>query len=459
MEKVIQQETRNYDVVVIGGGFGGIEAACLAARAGLSTALVEKDQLGGAGLNRGNVSLKYLLGNAALIRECVAAKKRGIIIKGMGLDFGRMMRDESQKLRKYADSLRARLEEAGVDIFMGSAAVHGDKTVTVTMGQNIEGELKGRHLILATGAPGYLPEQYHTMPGMITDEEACRLEEIPAELVIIGGGARACEYATLFMTLGAKVTLFVDDNQLLTGLDKDLCRAAERHLLKSGTYIEFGVKVDDVYKDSLGDIHLNIQKGSSEKTVICSDILVLREHQPAMEGIADLGLAQSEKGVRIDEHARTSAPGIYAIGDLADGSDTIAGAVALARRAVDDIQGKSKAFDFSWIPKRIRTIPEMAWVGLTEEEAEARGHQVAVEKMPLEQNLQACLDGAEGFVKVILDAAYGELLGVSILGKGAGEIIAQAQIIMEMEGTAEDLKRAIHPYPSLSSALSETYRV
>lgn len=457
MENEVQQEIRSYDVVVIGGGVGGYTAAVRAANAGLKTALIERIQLGGAGVNQGCIPIQYLYKNVQFIKECAQAKKRGLIIKGIELDLPRMMRDKNQKIRKYIAGMKERLEDRGVDIFMGTARVNADKTVEIAMGNGIEGRIKAESIILATGSTGRIPKQYQSMPEVLTDENAHDLVEIPPELVIIGSGGRACEYATLFSMLGSKVVLFVGEDHLLSSeVDGAIQEAVEQNLLAMQVDIHYNVTVSDVFEDSLGDIHLDVKLGSRDKMIICSDILVVKERCPNLLGLSGLDLKVKNDGVIADFSGITSVPGVYAIGDLVSGMASASAAVAMAIQVVDTITGKQRTLKNQWIPKAIHLLPEIAVVGMSEAEARQNGYPVKVDRIDLATNLKLYLDDATtGFVKIISDVDSGELLGVCIYGEGAAELISQAQAIHAMGGGIEDLKRSLHAYPAASAVLSE----
>ncbi len=451
-----KQDTGRYEVVVIGGGIGGYEAAIQSAKSGLKTAIVEKEGLGGTGLKGGCLATKYLLSNARFIKKCVQAKKRGMVIQGMGIDLPQMMRNKNLKLRQQAEEMRTELERAGVDVYTGLGQVYPDKRVDIILGDQVCGTLMANHIILATGSHGVCPKAYSGLPNVITDEEAHEMETIPEELVIIGGGINACEYATLFSVFGSKVTLFVEGDVLIKGMDSVLLAAVEKSLTDKNVVIQYQVKVSDVYKDSLGDIHLDVTGRGGNKTIICSDIMVMTSRVANVDGLEPLSLNANEKGILVDEQFQTSCPGIYAVGDVTAVADRGSTAVAMAKEVVAHIISGATPLPITMVPQGVKTLPELAWVGVSEHKAKVHYAQVLVKTYPLKNNVRAFLeDATNGFVRVIYDPKTGSLLGVQIMGDGAAEIITQAQIILSLAGKATDLEQILHGYPTRSSALSE----
>ncbi len=444
-----------YDLIVIGGGPGGYVAAIKAAQLGGKVAVIEKEKLGGVCLNWGCIPTKTLLKTAKLYEDILRGEEFGIVgidNSDVKVDWNLLSKRKDKVVKKLVSGIYMLFKKNKVDLFEGMGKVL-DKNKVEVNGEVIIGD----NLIIATGAKDNLPpidglETVLESGKIINSKGALQLEEIPKDLVIVGGGVIAVELATLFNSLGSKVTLIQRSNRILSSTEKEMVTTLQKYLIRKGINIVTDTKLKSVTEDGVLIDH----KGE-EKLFKGDKYLISLGLKPQLKGIENLNLELDSKGfVKTNERMETNIKGVYAIGDL-NGKFALAHvASAEGIVAAENIMGRDSTMNYNIVPSCIYTFPELASVGLTEEEAKEKGYDITVSKFPLAANGKALAEGETlGFAKIISDNKYGEILGVHIMASNATDMISEAIVAMQIEGTVYDVAKAIHPHPTLSEIVME----
>ncbi len=449
----------NFDVLVVGGGPGGYTAAIRASQLGMKTCIVERERLGGVCLNWGCIPTKALLKNAEILQTLRTAEEWGIIAENVRVDFGKIIR----RSRGIADRV-----SKGVEFLMKkNAIVHRPGVATLKGGGGIEvhseekpsEQLHANHIILATGArPRSIPSVTIDKRRIITSTEAMSLPSLPGSMVIIGGGPIGVEFAYFYNAMGTKVTLVEMMPGILPVEDRELTKLLETSLKRRGVQILTGTTVQKV---SAGehDITATVRTPEGDSTLTAELALMAVGVQGNTEnlGLEGLGITVEKGAIKVDKNYRTTAPGVYAVGDVVGPPWLAHVAAAEGVHCVEAIAGLNpEPIDYSSIPGCTYCKPQLASVGLTEERAAAEGHELKIGKFPFRPLGKAAAIGeTEGMVKLIFDAKYGELLGAHILGADATELIAELVLAKRLEATARDIFRSVHAHPTLSEAVME----
>jgi dihydrolipoamide dehydrogenase len=462
----MKKMAKRYDLLVIGAGPGGYVASVRAAQLGMRVACIEKESaLGGVCLNVGCIPSKALLDSSELYH--VAQEKfagHGLLVDKMSLDLKAMMERKSQVVQDLTGGVRKLLEANGVEIIQGSARLVGDGSVEVVYsgsGPTEKGEIfSAKSILLATGSePIALPDLPFDGSRVFSSTEALTLESVPEHLVIIGGGYIGLELGSVWRRLGARVTVIEMMPRIASGLDGQIARFLERSLLKQG--FTFRVNTRLVKTESHADgVRLTVRSGDQEDVLECDRLLVAIGRRPLTDGLglADVGVRTDPKRgwVLVDEQYRTSVPGVYAIGDLIAGPMLAHKASAEGVAAVECIAGLPGEVNYDAIPAVVYTSPEVASVGLTEEEVKARGVAYCVGTYPFSGAGRArCMGETEGLAKIIAHAKTRRILGVHIIGQRASEMIAECALAVEFAATSEDIARTVHAHPTFSETLYE----
>jgi len=451
-----------FDVVVIGAGPGGYVAAIRAAQNGLKTALVERDKkLGGTCLIRGCIPTKSLLHSAALMDSMAKAGDFGVNVQGFALDMEKVIKRKDRVVAKLTAGVAGLMKKYGVTVFKGQGRLAGKGTVTV------EGEqketLQTRHVILATGSEvKNLPFAQPDHKTILTSDSMLEVTSVPKSLIVLGAGAVGMEFASIFRSFGSTVTIVEMLPHLLPLEDEDVSKEIEKAYRRRKIDFLLGAKVQQVEKTGAG-VKVTVATGAGEAAapqVLEAEALLVAVGRKAV--LEDVGLetvgVKVERGlIPVDGLMRTNVEGICAIGDLVP---TLALAHVASHEgivAADAIAGKNPApINYDRAPSATYTAPEVASVGLSEKKARERGHEIKVGTMPFAAIGKATISGEnEGFVKIVADKKYDEILGVHIIGPHATELIAEACAALELESTAEELAHTIHAHPTLSEAMGE----
>jgi dihydrolipoamide dehydrogenase len=447
------------DVVVIGAGPGGYAAAFYAADRGKSVVLVERDaRLGGVCLNRGCIPSKALLHAAKLIDEAKESSFRGIHFDAPRLDLNQMRSWKDSVIEKLAGGVRMLAQKRGVEVVEGKAYFEDPRTLRVETAAGQQMITFGK-AIVAVGSRPAMPAAFDLgNPRVMTSTEALEIEQIPEKLLVVGGGYIGMELGTVYGTLGSEVIVVEALPQVLAGADQDLVRPVLRRAVRLFKEVRTSVKVLKMATAGK-QIKVDIEMNGEKREEMYDSVLVSVGRAP---NCGDLGLENTKieldgKGfIKVDKHQQTADPNILAIGDVVGGVMLAHKASKEARVAVDAVLGEDTAFENVIIPAVVFTDPEIAWAGITEAEAKAANRTVEVVKFPWTASGRALsFDRTDGLTKLIIDPDTERILGAGIVGSGAGELIAEAVVAMEMGATAYDLAQSVHPHPTLSETWME----
>jgi dihydrolipoamide dehydrogenase len=458
-----------YDVAIVGGGPGGYTAAFRGAEYGLKVALIEKtDKLGGVCLHWGCVPTKALLFNAEIWDHLQHAAEFGI--EGVGtptLNWGAVQQRKAGIIVRHTKGLDFLVKKHKVTRIEGYArltgqAVDGVHTVEVTGADGQVSQVKTKNVILATGSEAKMLPGLKPGGRILTNIEILSLEQPPKSLVVIGAGAVGSEFASMFRTFGAEVTVLEFLPRMMPPEDEEVSKELTRLYKKRGIDVNTGAKVETVEETENGVRVSYIDANGKPQVKEAEKVLVAVGRAPRT---TDVGLEKTrielDRGfVKVNEAQETAEPGVFAIGDMVAGLPQLAHVAMMSGMvAVAKIAGvKYRPIRRDRIPACTFTEPQIGSVGLTETQAKEKGYEVKVGKFPFAGNSKATILGShDGFVKVVSDAKYGEILGVHILGPGATDIIAEAVAEMELEGTVEEMMFTIHAHPTLSESLLDAY--
>ncbi|HET7854149.1 MAG TPA: dihydrolipoyl dehydrogenase [Candidatus Methylomirabilis sp.] len=448
-----------YDLVVIGSGPGGYVGAIRAAQLGIKVAIVERDRLGGVCLNWGCIPTKALLRNAEIIALLRRGEEFGFSFENLRLDFSVAVKRSEQAARKLSKGVEYLMKKNKVTVVPGEGRLAGDGQVRVTKDAKVT-ELQAARILLATGSrPREIPGVPIDGKRVITSTEALSLPQVPRSLLIIGAGAVGVEFADVYHAYGAEVILIEMLPRLLSVEDAEISTFLEKVFAKRGITIRTGTKVEGVTVKG-EQVSLRLSKEGKTEEITGDVALVAIGRIPNIEalGIEGLGVKVGRGNfIEVGDRFETSVPGIYAIGDVIGGPLLAHKAMAEAVVAVEAMAGQSgRRIDPSKIPNCTYCSPQVASVGLTEEQAKEQGRQVKVGRFSFQASGKAvALGDTEGFVKVVADAEYGEILGLHIIGPEATEMIAEATMARTLEATLEEVHHSIHAHPTLSETVAE----
>jgi len=451
------------EIVVVGAGPGGYAAAFYAADLGKKVVLVERDaRLGGVCLNRGCIPSKALLNAAHMLTAARESELRGISFGEAKIDL--------DKLRSWKETILARLSGGvaqlakmrNVQVIHGRGYFEDSNTLRVETEQGQQ-FIKYQQAILAVGSKSAMPKAFDLgNPRIMTSREALEVEEIPEHLLVVGGGYIGMELGTVYATLGSKVVLVEALDTILAGADPDLARPVMNYARKAFKEVRLKTKVGKM-STSGKQIKVEFETDGQKKEELFDRVLVAVGRTPNSHdlGLENTKVTLDDRGfVKVNEHQQTTDPAIYAIGDIAGGVLLAHKATREGRIAVEVITGESSSSSNVVIPAVVFTDPEVAWCGLTEAEAKEKGREVKVSKFPWGASGRALtLDRPDGLTKLIVDPGTERLLGIGIVGHGAGELISEGALAVEMGATVKDLALTVHPHPTLSETLMEAAEV
>ena len=450
-------------VAVLGAGPGGYAAAFYAADLGMQVALIDEEKNpGGVCLYRGCIPSKALLHVAKVIDEAKHAGNWGVSFAEPTIDVDRLRSYKQGVVDKLTSGVGTVARLRKVKFLQGRATLTGPRSLTVA-GAGGTTELQFEHLILATGShPTRIPSLSIDSPRMMDSTSGLELPDVPKSLLVIGGGYIGLELGSVYATLGSKVSVVEMTSGLLPGADRDLVGVLEKRLKKLFAAIMLNTKVVKVVEDGAG-IRVTFEGDVAEKEQLYDRVLVAVGRRPnsKIPGLETTAVKVDAKGfIETDPQRRTAERSIFAIGDVAGEPMLAHKASHEARVAVEAIAGHKAVFEPQAIPAVVFTDPEIAWCGLTESQAQAEGIEIEVAKFPWGALSRAItVDRPEGLTKLVLEPKTGRVLGVGIAGSGAGELIAEGALAIEMGATAEDVKLVIHPHPTLSESVMESAEV
>ena len=445
-----------YDVAIIGGGPGGYVAAIRAAQLGLKTALIEKDRVGGVCLNWGCIPSKALLYNAELVRLFRRSKEFGIGFDNLRIDFAPAIDRSRQVVDRMVSGVEFLLQKNRVDLIRGAGTLKSKGEIAVEPEGRV---VEATNVIVASGGFNRM------LPGVevdgkivITSREALELREVPESVAIVGGGPVGVEFAYVYSSYGAQVTIVEMLEHLLPQEDEDVSRQLERSFRQQGINFMTRTAVKEL-RATGGKAQLVLSSQAGDQELTADKVLIAIGFGANSEGMGldALGVATERGFVQIDDQMKTNVDGLYAIGD-------VTGKLMLAHVAsdqgviaVEGISGLKPAKpDYVKMPRCTYCQPQVASCGLTEGQARAQGYAVKTGRFPFRANGKAmAVAEMEGFVKFVVEADYGEVLGVHIIGAEATDMIAEAALALSMESTVTDVSRAVHAHPTLTEAVKE----
>lgn len=445
------------DLVIIGGGPGGYVAAIRAAQLGVKAVIVEKDRIGGTCLNRGCIPTKAFYRNAQLVHDIKRSEEFGIKLEGMTLDMGQMLARKQQAVDRLVGGISQLLKANGVEVLEGTGKLTADKTVEVTDAAGTVTSLAAKNILIASGStPVKPPIPGIELPGVVTSDEMLNQEKIPESLVIIGGGVIGIEFAGIFNALGTRVTVVECMPQILPSLDGDISKRLALALKKKGITLETEVRVKEILHRENGLV-VSAEGKKGELMLPAESVLVStgRAVNTKDLNLDAVGVEYDKKGIKVNESYETHVPGIYAIGDVIGGQMLAHVASEEGKAAVENMMGLKGHMNYSAVPGCVFTFPEVAAVGVSEEEAKSRGITYSSSKFLFGANGKALTMGEEeGFVKVMADDT-GKVIGVHIMGPHASDLIHEAALAVENGLTVSQVAKTIHAHPTLSEAFVE----
>ncbi|MAI23433.1 MAG: dihydrolipoyl dehydrogenase [Crocinitomicaceae bacterium] len=448
-----------YDVIVLGSGPGGYVTAIRASQLGLKTAVVEREALGGICLNWGCIPTKALLKSANVFEYIEHAEDYGISVAAPKADFSGMVKRSRGVADGMSKGVQFLMKKNKIDVIMGNGKLLPGKQLEVTDEAGQKQTLSANHIIIATGARSReLPSIPQDSKNIIGYREAMTLKDQPKRMVVVGSGAIGVEFAYFYNAIGTEVTVVEYQDRIVPVEDKDVSKQLEKSFKKSGINVMTSSEVLGVESKGKEQV-VTVKTKKGEQTIGCDVVLSAAGVVANIEniGLEDVGIVVDHGKVVVDDYYATNIPGYYAIGDCVPGPALAHVASAEGITCVEKIAGHSpEAIDYGNIPGCTYCFPEVASVGMTEAQAKEAGHEIKVGKFPFSASGKASASGhKDGFVKLVFDAKYGELLGGHMIGANVTEMVAELVALRKLETTGHELIKTIHPHPTLSEAVME----
>ena len=452
--------TQVYDVVFIGGGPGGYVAAVRASQLGLKTAVVEKAKLGGTCLHAGCIPTKALLRSAEIYTNTKNAEEFGIIAPEVGVDFSKVQARKEATTDRLFKGVEHLMKKGNIDVYDGFGSLLKADAVSVKLNDGEEVLLNAKNVIIATGSrPRTLPGLEADGQYVMTSDEALQMKEIPESIIIVGGGVIGMEWASLLSDFGSKVTVLEYADRILPTEDKEVSKEMQRLMKKKGIKIVTSAKVLPETIEKGDGVSIKAELKGKETSYSADKVLVSVGRQPLVEGIGleNTAVELNRGFIQANEYYLTNEPNVYAIGDVIGGLQLAHVASHEGLIAVEHIAGKNPTpLDPNLVSKCVYTSPEVASVGLTEDQAIEKGYEVKVGKFPFRAIGKALVLGeSDGFVKFVADAKTNKLIGAHMVGPSVTDMITEAALAQVLEATSMDVAGMIHPHPSLNEAIGE----
>ena len=449
-----------YDIVVIGSGPGGYVTAIRASQLGLSTAIIEKESLGGICLNWGCIPTKALLKSAEVYNYLKKSDDYGISAENINSDFKKVIQRSRNVAGTMSKGVNFLMKKNKIKVFTGSASINSDKSITIEKNNEEVNKITAKHVIIATGARSReIPSLKQNGINIIGYRKAMTLEKQPKEIIIVGSGAIGIEFAYFYNSLGSKVTVVEYMPRITPVEDEDISKELEKILKKQGINIMTSA---ELIESKANDDSVKVKIKNSKDEIIELEANVVLSAVGIKSNIENIGLenigikVENDK-ISVDDFYKTNVEGFYAIGDVVSGPALAHVASAEGITCVENIKGlNTSPIDYNNIPGCTYCKPEIASVGFTEKQAIDNGYEIKVGKFPFSASGKAQSSGTpEGFVKVIFDAKYGEWLGCHMIGSNVTEMISEAVVGRKLETTGHEILKAVHPHPTLSEAVME----
>ncbi|MBE9531730.1 MAG: dihydrolipoyl dehydrogenase [Proteobacteria bacterium] len=450
---------KEFDIVIIGGGPGGYVAAIRGAQEGASVALIEKRKLGGTCLNWGCIPTKALYHSAKALSAAKGAEEYGVELGGakVGFNLSKAVERKNGIVDKLVGGVAQLLKGNGVEVFNGSAFIYNSARVTITRHDETE-IIASRNIIIATGSePAMIPAFNIDRKDILTSTEMLDMKEVPESLLIIGGGVMGCEFATIFAKFGAKVTIVELLDTILSTEDKQVVRTVSKSFKALGIDVKTGVTVESVEAGEFDGGNVKTTLAGGEELITTKALVSIgRSFNSAGLGLEELGVELDRGSIKVNERMETSVEGVYAIGDVVGGMLLAHVASTEGAVAVKNALGGDAVMDYSVIPAGIFTDPEIASVGLREKEAKEKGIEVSVGRFPYAASGKALGMGeSEGFVQVVADPKTDKVLGASIVGAHATDLIGELALAMKTGASVKDIADTVHAHPTLPEIVQE----
>jgi len=455
--------TENYDIAIIGAGPGGYVAAIRASQLGGRVVVMEKEELGGTCVNRGCIATKALLASANLLNSVKKGSDFGINSGEASVDFSVIAKRKEKIIKQFVNGIAQLFKSHGIVLIRGKGRLTErikDKMIEIEAEKN-DGSVEkvmANKLIIATGSvPAQIPGISIDKREVITSDQALELEEIPSSLLVVGGGVIGVEFASIFNSLGSKVTIVELLERIIPTEDGEISEELKKFLVRSGIEVNTGVKVREIVSDNgKRKVIMETPRGREEK--VAQKVLIATGRRPYTEGLGleKVGIELEKGRILVNERTETNLPGVFAIGDVVGGVLLAHVASAEGIVAGENAMGGQSKIDYRVIPNCIYSIPEVASVGLSEERAKEMGYEVSVGRFPFLANARATIIGERvGLVKILADRKTDAILGVHIVGPDATELIGEASVAIKARVTTKDLERIIHAHPTLSEGIFE----
>ncbi len=450
----------NYDIIVVGSGPGGYVTAIRASQLGLKTAIVEREELGGICLNWGCIPTKALLKSANVFEYLSHASDYGINVKDASVDFGAMIKRSRDVASGMSNGIQFLMKKNKIDVLKGNGIIKAGKVVAVTdeAGKTTE-YTAGKALIIATGARSRaLPNLPQDGEKIIGYRQAMTLAKQPKKIVVVGSGAIGIEFAYFYNAIGTEVTVVEYLPNIVPVEDEDISKQLEKSFKKAGVNIMTNASVESVDTSGKGCV-VTVKTAKGEEKIECDIVLSAAGIVANIEniGLEEVGIVVDKGRILVNDYYQTNIPGYYAIGDVVPGPALAHVASAEGIICVEKIAGHHpEPLNYGNIPGCTYCSPEIASVGMTEKAAKEAGYEIKVGKFPFSASGKASAAGAkDGFVKLIFDAKYGELLGGHMIGANVTEMVAELVAVRKLETTGEELIKTVHPHPTMSEAIME----
>jgi len=447
------------NLVIIGGGPAGYVGAICASQLGANVTLIEKDEVGGTCLNVGCIPTKVLTSTAHLYMSMKRSERWGLKTHGINLDFPQVMKRKQMVAQRLVTGVKSLLKARGINLIKGSAGFLTEKVIEVKTDKDNIQKIEADKILIATGSvPIMLPVPGMKLEGVVDSTGALSFNQVPKSLLVIGGGAIGCEFAYIYHSFGAQVTIVEMLSQILPGEDHEIVASLRTSLERSGIKIFTDSKVSKITPGKEGKKNVSVSSLKEEIDIEVEKILVSvgRKANTKDLGLEKLGIKMDRSNVKVDEYLRTNLPDVYAAGDCIGNWLLAHVASREAELAVENALGAQKKMDYTAVPRCIFTHPEIGSVGLTEKQATEQGIKIKTGKFPFLANGRAqAEDEAEGMVKIIADADSRKILGAHILGPRATDLIAELTLAMQMGAKTEDLIDTIHAHPTLAEPIRE----
>lgn len=446
----------HYDVAIIGGGPGGYVAAIYLGKKNKKVALIEKGELGGTCLNRGCIPTKVFSHSAEVYSALKKSKIFGIEVEKTSFNWDGLMKYKEKVVRTLQKGVENLLKANRVNVYKGEAILEDEKTVEIYFQDSVQ-IITADNIIIASGSKPIKPSiPGIDLPEVMTSEEVLNLKELPSSIGIMGGGVIGVEMAGILKAFGVDATIIEMQDKLIPNFDREISEEIKNHLKKAGIKVVLNSRVAEIARDE-GKLKLTVMEKNEIKEYKVEKLLISVGRKPDFSPIGRINIKKSDRGIIVNEKLQTSIDNIYAIGDVVGRYQLAHVASHEGIVAAKNILGEEEKMDYKAIPYCVYSKPEIASVGMTEDEARKIYGDVKIGKFPFVANGRALTLGESvGFIKIISEPKYNEILGVHMIGPNVTELISEGVLAMKLECTAEELANVVHPHPTLSEVTMES---